>query len=529
MKTKPSIRTIMRRPVDLGGITLRVLGIAVGVAAMLAAPAAVDMLTQGATTLIASTNAAPGGGGGKPEEPTGSPPVDFGDLVMLYRDDRGVPILDANACQQPLAFPSETCLLDCTGQDPCLVPLDPLTCAVEAEFAGCTKEVEFGRINEARSPDSVFDSQLADVRVALATADCRTLDPAGRMVASTYDDDTQDNLAKTIDSPLQSLAIYRQLILTGDLGVDLPQDADVLTTAARGLGAASDKTGEVNVDLVAYLNQIMGLSDKGTPTILDPKICIFVREEVQGNVDPQVEKCFLDYQSYGYTRSTNFQGLPDPPYIADPNGDPDQPGWFEYLTKLSDSPPTYGIAYGPIIGAVFDNQNASGSDIGAFAQAADDARAVIDYMHVWQVPVGDETPVPCEPSGDILYDLGIPEMSGLQVPKNYVNGGEREFTVTVTNEGPDRGNGRVTVEAWKKFGDDPATEMLNSWLFTFTDLLPEQSRSFLKVFVLTTDSPMIEWKATVAADPPGEDRNEDNNVRTAISSIRVSGGGGGHQ
>ncbi len=68
-------------------------------------------------------------------------------------------------------------------------------------------------------------------------------------------------MASTIDSPLQNLAIYRQLMLTGTIGAPLPEGAGTLDTAARGLGAASDKTGEVNVDLVAYLNQIMGLSD----------------------------------------------------------------------------------------------------------------------------------------------------------------------------------------------------------------------------------------------------------------------------
>ena len=61
--------------------------------------------------------------------------------------------------------------------------------------------------------------------------------------------------------------------MTGTIGAPLPEGA-TLDTAARGLGAGSDKTGEVNVDLVAYLNQIMGLSDPVTSTILDPKICI---------------------------------------------------------------------------------------------------------------------------------------------------------------------------------------------------------------------------------------------------------------
>ena len=320
-----------------------------------------------------------GGNGG------GMEPPDFGDLIILYRDEGGVPILDANQCQQPIAFPSDTCALDCTGQDPCLVPLDPITCAVEVTFEGCTNEVEFGRINEARSPDTVFETQLEDVIVNMSTADCVSLDPAGRLVASHVDDTINDNLAKTIDSPLQNLAIYRQLVLTGFLGDPsnpIPLPADPMDTAARGLGAASDKSGGVNVDLVAYLNQIMGLTDPGTPTVLDPKICIEVKEEVMGVVQ-LVEKCFLDYSAFDYARTANFSTLPSPPYI--PESSPME-GWFEYLAEVSPpvDPPLFEIVQGPVLDPVFGiDPGFEGGNIGGFAHAADDTRAVIAFMHNW--------------------------------------------------------------------------------------------------------------------------------------------------
>ncbi len=111
-------------------------------------------------------------------------------------------------------------------------------------------------------------SQLEDVVTKLAIADSTSLDPAGRMVASTCPGD--EVTTSTIDSPLQNLAIYRQLMLTGTIGTSLPRvKTDMLDTAARGLGAASDKSGGVNVDMVAYLNQIMGLDEM--LTILDPR------------------------------------------------------------------------------------------------------------------------------------------------------------------------------------------------------------------------------------------------------------------
>ena len=108
--------------------------------------------------------------------------------------------------------------------------------------------------------------------------------------------------------------------MTGTIGAPLPQGAGVLDTAARGIGAGSGKTGEVNVDLVAYLDQLMGLTAPGTVTILDPKLCETYREEVQGVIQ-LVEKCFLNYGAVppngnAYHRGTNFGALPAPAYIA---------------------------------------------------------------------------------------------------------------------------------------------------------------------------------------------------------------------
>jgi hypothetical protein len=247
----------------------------------------------------------PGGDGGG-----GGEPPDYGDLIILYRDADGVPIpsvetqvpdpetglqVDGGLCWQPIAFNLEdtvacpgTCLV--TTTNPPTVSVDQYNCAVATGCSGCTQEVDFGRINDARSDDTVFASQLDDVVVNLATADCVSLDPAGRLVTSRVETglDEYNNVTSTvtsaaIDSPLQNLAIYKQLMLTGTLGTPLPDGASVLDTAARALGAGSGKTGWVGVDLVAYLNQIMGLSDSATTTILDPKICKMYREDRAGD------------------------------------------------------------------------------------------------------------------------------------------------------------------------------------------------------------------------------------------------------
>ncbi|WP_143170677.1 hypothetical protein [Desulfopila aestuarii] len=495
-----------------------------------------------------------GGGGNGGDGGDGGSTKDLGDLIILYRDAYGVPIASdpimkddeqdviiGGKCWQPIAFPSDTCDLEslidsgeveCIENGPCLVPVDQYSCAVETAYVGCTKEVDFGRTNEARSPDDVFQSQLEDVIVNLATADCVTLDPAGRLVTSRVADGGTAT-TNAIDSPLQNLAIYREIILKGSLGAPLPQGIDIYDTAARALGAASDKSGGVDVDQVAYLNQIMGLSDPETPTAFG-KICEKYREEVQGKMEP-VDKCFLNYgpsfnnvnyayvtgANYFYSRTTNFDSLPSPAYI--PAGDP-QDGYFEYLAELDDPQTiTFVIMDGPILGAVFNYEGGSWDNIGGFAQAADDTRAVIEFMHLYPVLPNFATPLVCAASGDINYDVSISDVSGLQVPQNIVNGSEgREFTVTVANAGPDAASGTVMVTA--SYGNDPITD--SPWNFTFTSLPPGVSESFVQFFTVNivdiVPEMTITWTGTVITT---EDVNGSNNFVEETSKLIVTGGG----
>lgn len=472
--------------------------------------------------------AAQGGVPGKPASPGGnggSDPPDLGDLFVLYRDADGVPILTADSCQQPLSA------------DGTVIPVDPVTCAVLPEYATSTQEVDFGRTSVVRSPESVLQQQLQDVIVNLSTAGCVTLDAAGRLVTSTNTDGVVTSGA--IDSPLQNLAIYRQLMLVGDLGVNIADPnnvlGNVLNTAARAVGAASDKSGRVSVDMVAYLNQILGLTDETVNTYL-PKKCINVKQEVAGVVQ-MVRKCFLDYGptggNYGYTRITNFGLLPNPSYI--PNGSPAN-GWFEYLAVVDPNIPSFGIVQGPILDAVFCNSTlgnngiCSGAinpgfiagNIGGFAQAADDARAVIDFMHTWPVPGDYATPVSCNASSGATYDVSISEQSGLQVPVQMVDGSEgREFTVAVANAGPNPATGTVTVTATAANG---ATIVGSPWIFNFNNLAAGASQSFVQLFSINVGArTTISWIATVNAP---NDVNSSNNSVTETTSVKVTGSGG---
>jgi hypothetical protein len=373
----------------------------------------------------------------------------------------------------------------------------------------------------------MLEAQLAEVVVNLGTADCIGLDAAGRLVISRVTDDIVTSGA--IDSPLQNLAIYKQLMQKGYIGEEsfsIALPGDVLDVAARSLGATSDKSGGINVDLVSYLNQIMGLTLSDESSILD-RMCINVKEEVKGNIQ-LVQKCFLDYSSlygqghvYGYDRGANFSSLPAPAYI--PASGPQQ-GWFEYLGVIPDSNPLwFQINQGPIMDAVFGPDTGGyQADIGAFVQAADDTRAVIDYMHNWPVPGDYSTPVPCGGGGNNeTYDVSISEEFGLQVPEKMVDGTEgREFIVSVANQSssPDSASGHVTVTAVPSIEGSP-------WTFEFDDLAPGASQSWTTFFSVNLgQATTINWTATAFAV---HDVNTANNTVTATTDIVVTGGGKG--
>jgi hypothetical protein len=466
------------------------------------------------------------GGAGQGGAGSGAQSPDLGDLIILLRNASGIPVLTADSCQQPLAAPGVSLpaigsIPACTPASPtasCVIPVDPATCAIVVGYETYTQEVDFGRTNVVRSPASVLQTQLEDAVVNLATADCVSSDPAGRLVTSTVVDGVVSSAA--IDSPLQNLAIYRQLMLTGYLGTataPLALPAGPLITAARGLGAAVDKEAKVGVDMVAYLNQILGLTDETVTTFL-PKTCISVKEEVKGVVQ-MVRKCFLNYGAYAYNRSSNFGSLPSPAYI--PAAAP-QAGWFEYLAVLEPTP-TFGIAEGPILTAVPELSVAptlTASNIGGFAQSSDDTRAVIEFMHSWPVPGEYPTPLTCTASGLTQYDVSISDVSGLQVPVRMVAGTEgREFTLTVANAGPDVAMGTVQLTAKDATGAFIPT-FPRSYPFT---ILAGGSQSWTEGFSVNYAT-TVTWKATAVAT---FDVLPSNN--SVVETTTVTGKGGGRR
>lgn len=291
-----------------------------------------------------------GAGGGQPDT-SGSKKGDlFGDLWIILRDDNGVPILTAEGFVQPL---------DSEGN---LIPLDEEGHPLDETL---TEEVELGRLNVGRAPTSVLTKRADEVITLLNDATEITLDAAGRIVVTTPDGDG-GFVTKTIDSPLENLAIYVALMTDGYIpGVDdLPGDdfdfmvaddddttaeytIEDLEASAAFLAAATDKTGVFTADEIAYINAFLD-----------------VNTEAEGNVVYSV----IDYSGLTYDREATYSDVTATVLIEQPDG--------------SFVPTEINIWVD-----VFGSEAASASGtLSAYTLMADDSRTVIEYIHEFAIP-----------------------------------------------------------------------------------------------------------------------------------------------
>lgn len=269
----------------------------------------------------AGTGSGSGSGGGD----VGSP--DLGDLIVVLRDVNGVPIPSTAGCPlQPLN----------TLGIP--IPLD-VECEIVAEAlcdieGGCLPvEVDFGRTSVARSPEDVMEKSFDEVIATIKESKSVSVDPAGRLMLEMEVLNTETNVLetvfKTIDSPLENLALYTQVMRTGHIqtadGVISDSHGDEITIrpaldplvdyakfstelmcllptpdgstvpealsncdllfSSFFLAGASDKTGEITVDMVQYLNRILQIPNS--------------TNALTGNL-------FVDFRDFSYQRDLHF-------------------------------------------------------------------------------------------------------------------------------------------------------------------------------------------------------------------------------
>jgi hypothetical protein len=237
-----------------------------------------------------------------------------------------------------------------------------------------------------------------------------------------------------------------------------------------------------------------------------------------------VNKCFLDYGAYAYTRSQTYGNLPFPKNI--PAASP-QLGFFDYLTPTSpvvlavDGRPLFYIKSASIVPTVFVSlpNTFAGNNIGGFAQAGDDARAVIDFMHTNPVLAAYAAPVLCEGTAPPPPVAAVDVSSKLQMPQRMVGNTAREGTLTVTNLKGALASGQVTLT-----GKDSAGRQLFFEQYPFTNLAAGQSRSQIISFTGPSYATTITWTATASA---AGDTNSTNNTATATTTVTAPRGRGG--
>lgn len=283
-----------------------------------------------------------GSGGGQPST-AGSTKGDlFGDLFVIARDDNGVPILTVEGWVQPL------------DEFGALIPLDEEGHPVDETL---TVEVELGRLNVGRAPTQVLDRRADEVITLMNTATDLTVDAAGRLVF------TVDGELKTINSPLENLAIYTALMTTGsipgvddlpgtefDFMVDGQLTAEDLNASPVFLAAATDKSGVFTADEIAYIDAFLGINIEtiGSVTYSD-----------------------IDYSSFDYDREDAYGDVTAEVLVLQDDG-----SWMPEVVNVYDE--------------VFAGEPAADSgSLTAYTLAADDARSVVNFIHEYEVPATD--------------------------------------------------------------------------------------------------------------------------------------------
>ncbi|MCE5974902.1 hypothetical protein LZA78_15555 [Sinirhodobacter sp. WL0062] len=340
-------------------------------------------------------------GGRSPEE--GEPTLGdlFGDLYVVERDANGVPILTDDGYLQPL---------DADGN-----PIPLIDGEVDPEYLDDLVTIDLGRLNLGRSAEDVLDGQLEEAIKTINLADDAsagesiTLDAAGRIVVTYVDADTGELITKTIDSPLENLAIYEALLTDGELVVlrnldedpeleevgittsllpdslaylaDGEQDATDLSEATAYLAAATDKTGTFTVDEVAYINNILGIAQEELTFDYDG----------DGTLDPTgIYASVIDYSAFTYDREDTYNVevvvlVPSGETWVDLDKDGVQDEGETFTTWEPDLVNIYSTVF---TGEYTASETATITD---FTQAADDAREVIEFIHEYAIPADSTT------------------------------------------------------------------------------------------------------------------------------------------
>lgn len=352
------------------------------------------------------------GGGGKPDGAGGKKGELFGDQLVLYRDldpsdggGNGEPLLDDNGQLIPVGYDPTMTLGGDDGLFPIYFEVDAEgDYEIPTDLLPFVQEVELERANVARAPAKVQEKALATALDKVLNADVIDTDPAGRIM---YSNDGGATFS-TIDAPLENLALYQYLMTNSDgspgAWPDVTQNWDPVFQTLLGdpadghtdpdwdpsalLGAAWSKEGKITLDAMIYENTTLGVNRvTGSGETLNITYFDFS--------DP-------DGELYDYDRAATYNDT-----------------WLRWI-EIEDGAPVfkYGTVYDAVFGETpwedmyltlddngtpgdtsddeFVYAGATASGVNDFAAAADDSRAVIEFIHNTQAVEVDESEVPPE-------------------------------------------------------------------------------------------------------------------------------------
>ncbi|WP_176442735.1 hypothetical protein [Tropicimonas sediminicola] len=326
----------------------------------------------------------------------------YGDQIVVLRDldptdggGDGEPLLDVN--EQLIAVGFDPANLHPTEVDTLFPIFFELVEGEEDDYEipsvlqPYVQEVELERANVARAPSSVMEKALDAAVEKLLTADVVDTDAAGRLIYST--DDGASFL--TIDAPLENLALYQALMTAGadntwtsvtEAWPEFFQELENWDPSAL-LGAAWSKEGEITLDAMLYENTTLGVNvvTGGDALVIDyfsfnengTEAYDYVRSERYA--DTWIRWIEVEDGAPVYKEATVMEavfgneewGVEDDDGVLEANEDV-----YLALAPNPDEDPL-----DPYDDFLFVYESAANDGVNDFAQAADDSRAVIEFMH----------------------------------------------------------------------------------------------------------------------------------------------------
>ena len=338
--------------------------------------------TQNPTSTRGNGPGGPGGGqNGNGGGENGGAEGLYGDLIICLRYPNGIPQYEEIDGEHGLEFYSVPIMFDEVTMEPAMIDNTYQTFELNIEGEAVledgffSKEVEFGRLNLIRSPQSVLDNALAEAISNLTQPGITdiTIDASGRLIAiigmedwlMNYDDDLTNDESddKTIDSPRENMALYQELMSNGltdqlsfltDYGFT-EQDIPALSYSA--VAAGSDKTGTMFLDELAYMNYWLLKWD--SPTI----------KELPDSPDCK-DRRYYDYSDFSYNRNSVYQDKYVRITVLGNDG-----SWKHTFEPLTNVVPWTKRS------SLIDYENGNNVNITGFSYAADDAVQVLEYIH----------------------------------------------------------------------------------------------------------------------------------------------------